>query len=76
MAIKPTTNQNALNKSEVNRADQTSFRSEKGNARISIRIDGGRNACKNYSIGLKDIDTAIMSHMINIMKPKLSLIHI
>lgn len=70
MAIKPVTNQNALNKSEVNRAEQTSFRSEKGNARISIRKDGGRNAGKNYSIGLKDIDTAIMSHMINIMKPK------
>ena len=28
MAIKPVTNENALNKSEINRAEQTSFRSE------------------------------------------------
>ena len=71
MAIKPTTNQNALNKSEVNRAEQTSFRSEKGHARVVIKKSGGRDAGKNYSIGLKDIDTAIISHMTNIMKPKI-----
>ena len=70
MAIKPVTNENALNKSEVNRAEQTSFRSEKGNDRISIRKDGGRDAGKSYSIGLRDIDTAMISHMTNIMKPK------
>ena len=44
MAIKPVTNQNALNKSEVNRAEQTSFRSEKGNARVVIRKSGGRGS--------------------------------
>lgn len=70
MAIKPTTNQNALNKSEVNRAEQTSFRSEKGNARVVIKKSGGRDSSKIYSIGLKDIDTAMISHMTNIMKPK------
>jgi len=70
VATKPITNTNALNKSEVNRAEQTSFRTEKGNDRIVIKKGGGRNASKNYSIGLKDIDTAILSHMINIMKPK------
>ena len=70
MAIKPVTNTNALNKSEVNRAEQTSFRTEKGNPRISIRKDGGRGSGANIKIGLKDIDTAIISHMTNIMKPK------
>ena len=70
MAIKPVTNTNALNKSEVNRAEQTSFRTEKGNPRISIRKDGGRSSGANIKIGLKDIDTAIISHMTNIMKPK------
>ena len=70
MATKPITNTNALNKSEVNRAEQTSFRTEKGNDRIVIKKGGGRDASKGYSIGLKDIDTAILSHMINIMKPK------
>ena len=70
MATKPITNTNALNKSEVNRGEQTSFRNEKGNAKVVIKKGVGRNASKNYSIGLKDIDTAILSHMINIMKPK------
>ena len=70
MAIKPVTNENALNKSEVNRAEQTSFRSEKGNAKVVIKKTGGRNASKSYSIGLKDIDTAMISHMTNIMKPR------
>ena len=37
MAIKPVTNKDTLNKSEVNRADQTSFRTEKGNAKVVIR---------------------------------------
>ena len=66
--IKPVTNKDTLNKSEVNRGEQTSFRTEKGNARVVIKKGGSRG--KNYSIGLKDIDTAVISHMINIMKPK------
>ena len=70
MAIKPTTNTNAQTKSEINRAEQTSIRSEKGNARVVIKKSGGRDAGKNYSIGLKDIDTAIIGHMNNIMKPR------
>ena len=70
MAIKPVTNENALNKSEVNRAEQTSFRSERGNARVVIRKNGGRSSDTNVKIGLKDIDTAIIGHMANIMKPK------
>ena len=37
MAIKPVTNKDTLNKSEVNRADQTSFRTEKGNAKVTSR---------------------------------------
>ena len=68
MAIKPVTNENVTNKSEVNRAEQTSFRSEKGNPRISIKKGTGR-AGKSYAIGLKDIDVAIIGHMSNIMKP-------
>ena len=70
MAIKPVTNENALNKSEVNRAEQTSIRSEKGNSRVVIRKGGGRGSGTNVKVGLKEIDTAILSHMINIMKPK------
>ena len=70
MAIKPITNENVTNKSQINREEQTTFRSEKGNARVVIRKEGGRDAGKGYSIGLKDIDVAILGHMNNIMKPK------
>ena len=61
MAIKPVTNTNAPNESTVNRAEQTSIRSEKGNARVVIKKGAtGRNASRNFQIGLKDIDTAII----------------
>ena len=69
MATKPITNEHALNKSEINRAEQTSFRSEKGNAKVVIRKSGGRDVGKGYSIRLKDIDTAVMSHMMNNISP-------
>ena len=66
MATKPITNQDTLNKSEINRAEQTSFRSEKGNAKVVIRKTGGKDAGKGYSIKLKDVDTAVMRHMMNL----------
>lgn len=69
MAIKPVTNENVTNESTINRAEQTSFRSEKGNPRVVIRKGGGKSSGSGVKIGLKDIDTAIISHMLNIMKP-------
>ena len=71
MAIKPVTNTNAPNKSTINRADRTSIRSEKGNAKVVIKKGAtGLNASRGFQIGLKDIDTAIIGHMNNIMKPR------
>ena len=69
MAIKPITNTNVTNESTINRAKQTSIRSEKGNAKVVIKKPGGRNVGEGWAIGLKDIDTAIMGHVRNIMKP-------
>ena len=69
MAIKPVTNPNTLNKSEVSRDEQRSIRSEKGNAKVTIKKPGGRDAGKSYSITLKDIDIAVINHIRNIMKP-------
>ena len=69
MAIKPITNTNVVNKSTVNRAIQTSTRSEKGNAKVVIRKPGGRDGGKGWAIGLKDIDTTVINHIRNIMKP-------
>jgi len=69
VAIKPVTNSNTLNKSEINRAEQTSFRSEKGNPKVVIRKSGGKDAGRGYSIKLKDIDTAVMQHMMTNIRP-------
>ena len=69
MATKPITNQDTLNKSEINRAEQTSFRSEKGNAKVVIRKTAGKDAGKGYSIKLKDVDTAVMRHMMVNISP-------
>ena len=70
MAIKPITNKNAGYESNVNRESQTSIRSEKGNPKVVIKKPGGQNAGKGFSIGLKEIDTAVIKHIRNVMKPK------
>ena len=46
MAIKPITNTNAPNESTINRAEQTTIRSEKGNDRVVIKKGTGRDAGK------------------------------
>ena len=69
MAIKPITNTNAPNESTINRAEQTSIRSEKGNSKVVIKKGTGRNVGKGMSIGLTDIDTTVIRHMQNVMKP-------
>jgi len=69
VAIKPITNTNAPNESTINRAEQTSIRSEKGNSKVVIKKGTGRNAGKGLSIGLTDIDTTVIRHMNNVMKP-------
>jgi hypothetical protein len=69
VAIKPITNDNAPNESSINRAEQTTIRSDIGNPRVTIRKQGGRDATKSYAIGIKDIDTAVINHMKNVMKP-------
>ena len=71
MAIKPITNENAGYESNVNRAEQTSIRSEKGNPKVVIKKPGGQNAGKGFSIGVKEIDTAVIKHIRNVMKPKI-----
>ena len=70
MAIKPITNENAGYEQNINRAEQTSIRSEKGNPKVVIKKPGGQNAGKGFSIGVKEIDTAVIKHIRNVMKPK------
>ena len=72
MAIKPITNTNASYESTTNRESQISIRSEKGNPKVVIKKPGGQNAGKGLSIGVKEIDTAVIKHIRNVMKPKVN----
>ena len=70
MAVKPITNKQVVSKGQVNRSDHLSFRDETlrtGNK--SQSFTPGKDFTKNFSITLKDIDTAILSHVKEVIKP-------
>tara|TARA_Y100000590_G_scaffold444154_1_gene574578 strand:+ start:797 stop:1672 length:876 start_codon:yes stop_codon:yes gene_type:complete len=70
MAVKPITNKQVVNKQNINRANQTTLKNTKNRSgnRASVQIPG-KNFTKNYAITLKDIDTSVLSHVKNIMRP-------
>ena len=70
MAIKPITNRQVVNKQTINRANQTTLKDTKlrGGNRSRTQVPG-KDATKNYSISLKDVDTSILSHVKDIMRP-------
>ena len=71
MAIKPITNKQIVS-GQQNRGKQTSTRNttnRSGNSRKSIVP--GLDITKGYSITLKDIDTAILSHVKEVMRPQI-----
>ena len=71
MAIKPITNKQIVS-GQQNRGKQTSTRNitnRSGNSRKSIVP--GLDITKGYSVTLKDVDTAILSHVKKVMKPKI-----
>ena len=71
MAVKPITNKQVVNKQTINRAKQVSTKDT--NARGGNRsktIIPGKNYSDNYAITLKDVDTAVMSHVKSVIRPK------
>ena len=64
MAVNRITNKQVVNKESVNRADQVSTKNTKvrGNDRTRVFIPG-KDYSKNYSITLKDIDTAVLNYI-------------
>jgi|2_EtaG_2_1085320.scaffolds.fasta_scaffold05711_3 hypothetical protein len=70
MAIKPITNKQVVSEQGINRAEQKSTRNitnRSGNR--STSITPGKDLTKNYAITLKDVDTAILTHVKDVMKP-------
>ena len=72
MAIKPITNKQVVVSTNINRAKQVSTRNlSVGGGNRSTSIVPGKDLSKNYAITLKDIDTAIISHVKNVMRPRI-----
>ena len=70
MAIKPITDRQLVDAGNVNRETQTSQRNlNNRGGNDSQTIIPGIDLSKQYSITLKDIDTAIISYIKNIIKP-------
>jgi len=69
MAVKPITNKQVVNREGINRADQVSTKGTTIRGNRETTIIPGNNFSDNYSVTLKDVDTAVLNHVKNVMKP-------
>jgi len=69
MAVNKITNKQVVSKGSVNRANQVSTRGTTIRGNRETTIIPGSNFSDNYAITLKDVDTAVLSHVKNVMKP-------
>ena len=73
MAVNKITNKQIVASSQINRAKQVSTKNittKSGNR--SKTIIPGINYSENYAVTLKDIDTTVLSHIKNVIKPKIN----
>ena len=70
MAVNKITNKQVVNKELVNRAKQVSTKGTTVRGNRETTIIPGNNFSDNYSITLKDVDTAVLNHVKNVMKPR------
>ena len=70
MAVKPITNKQVVASSNINRGKQVSTKNTNADGNSRKSFIPGINYSENYAITLKDIDTAIMSHVKSVIKPK------
>ena len=70
MAVNKITNKQTLNKELVNRANEVSTKNTTIRGNRETTIVPGNNFSDNYAITLKDVDTAVLNHVKNVMKPR------
>ena len=70
MAVNKITNKSVVNKELVNRANEVSTKGTTIRGNRETTIIPGSNFSDNYSITLKDVDTAVLNHVKNVMKPR------
>ena len=71
MAVNKITNKQTLNRESVNRASQISTKDNKIRGNAEQSINPGKDFTKNFAVTLKDIDTSVMSHIKDVMKPRI-----
>ena len=69
MAINKITNKQVVSRESINRAEQVSTKNTTIRGNRETTIIPGNNFSDNYAITLKDVDTAVLNHVKNVMKP-------
>jgi len=69
MAVNKITNKQVVNKETINRAHQVSTKNTTIRGNRETTIVPGNNFSDNYSVTLKDIDTTVLNHVKNNIKP-------
>ena len=69
MAVNKITNKEVVSREGINRVEQISTKETTIRGNRETTIIPGSNFSENYAITLKDVDTSILSHVKNIMKP-------
>jgi len=70
MAVNKITNKGVVNRELVNRANEVSTKGTTIRGNRETTIVPGNNFSENYAITLKDVDTSILNHVKNVMKPR------
>ena len=70
MAVNKITNKSVVNKELLNRANEESTKSTTIRGNRETSFVPGNNFSDNFSITLKDVDTAVLNHVKNVMKPR------
>tara|TARA_Y100000361_G_C11127706_1_gene326992 strand:- start:417 stop:1280 length:864 start_codon:yes stop_codon:yes gene_type:complete len=71
MAVNKITNKETINREGINRAQQMSMKDNKVRGNAEQTVLPGRDFTKGFAITLKDIDTSVMSHIKDVMKPRI-----
>jgi len=69
MAVNKITNKQVVSKESINRANQVSTKNTTIRGNRETVIVPGNNLSDNYAITLKDIDTAVLNHIKNVIRP-------
>ena len=69
MAVNKITNKQIVRREGINRAEQISTKNTTIRGNRETTIIPGNNFSDNYAITLKDVDTAVLNHVKNVMKP-------